>query len=63
MDGKMHLGGAGAKPDHMSDSQKPVYKQKVQVVKERPASFPKHTSEEPIGKGSSAPLKMAGMKK
>lgn len=61
--GKMHLGGASAKPDYKSDSQKPTEKAIVQVVQDRPAKFPTHTSIEPIGMGSASPLQMKGMKK
>ena len=63
MEGKMHLGGAGAKLESQADVSRPHKgKERMQIVRERPSGMPNKQGMEPNGKGSASPLRMKGMK-
>jgi hypothetical protein len=62
MHGKMNLGSAGMKDNIKADVGHALKKGKVDNVIARPAGMKAVQGVEPIGKMSSAPLKMSGMK-
>jgi len=60
--GKMKLGSAGMKDSIKADVVHPLKKQKVSNVIARPAGMKAVQGIEPIGKLSTTPLRMQGMK-
>jgi hypothetical protein len=60
--GKMKLGSAGFKDDIKADCVHPLKKGKVDNVVARPAGMKAAQGIEPIGKLSSTPLRMQGLK-
>lgn len=60
--GKMKLGSAGLKDSIKADCSHPLKREKVSNVIARPAGMKAAQGVEPIGKLSSTPLRMQGMK-